>query len=70
MTPKEAAAHLNQFYSEKSIATAVGTTQPTVHKIIHSPNHQPFWPLGDALIRLAKKTRRKASDYRPTGTKK
>lgn len=61
--PKEAAEHLNKFYSEKTIARMVKTdpptTQPTIHKIIHS-NQIPQWPLGNALIVLARKCRRKA----------
>lgn len=52
MTPKQAAKYLNRHYSEKTIAGLVGCKQPAIHKIIHN-NQQPFWRLGNRLIKEA-----------------
>ena len=59
MTPNKAAKYLNKTYSGREIARLVGSTQPTIHKIINDV-HTPQWPLGNALIVLARKCRRKA----------
>jgi hypothetical protein len=58
MTPKYAVESLlARGWTESSIATAVGVTQPTVNRIKNGV--VPAWDTGECLIALAKSERKK-----------
>jgi hypothetical protein len=56
MNPSDAiSALIARGETEASIASAVGSSQPTINRIRHGQT--PAYPLGRSLVELAKKTK-------------